>query len=165
MLRGAMATTSFRVFPDVLPGRRRRLVPRSPARLSASSQRLHTNTDALVNAGEETQAKEEGSCRRTLTDAVVHLIAVFLQVVLDAALEEVQLRLELLGDAEHVVLTPGQVGVVPQEAQPERGGETAPLNHHNHKRIPKQNHHQAENKGGSVSPFWTREEQHKHGFR
>lgn len=59
-----------------------------------------------------------------LTYAVVHLIAVFLQVVLDAALEEVQLGLQLLREAKHAVLTPGQVGVVAQEAQPggQRGG-------------------------------------------
>jgi len=55
----------------------------------------------------------------TLTYAIVHLIAVFLQVVLDAALEEVQLGFQLLREAEHAVLTPGQVGVVAQEAQPE----------------------------------------------
>lgn len=68
----------------------------------------------------------------TLTDAVMHLIAVLLQVVLDAALEEVQLGLQLLGEAKHVVLTPGEVGVVPQEAQPgqrtETGG-TSPSEH------------------------------------
>lgn len=57
-----------------------------------------------------------------LTYAIVHLIAVFLQVVLDAALEEVQLGLQLLREAEHPVLTPGQVGVVAQEAQPAGGG-------------------------------------------
>lgn len=51
----------------------------------------------------------------------MHLIAVFLQVVLDAALEEVQLCLQLLREAKHVVLTPGQVGVVSQEAQPGHG--------------------------------------------
>lgn len=60
---------------------------------------------------------------RALTDAVMHLIAVFLQVVLDAALEEVQLSLQLLREAKHVVLTPGQVGVVSQEAQPGHGGQ------------------------------------------
>lgn len=52
----------------------------------------------------------------------MHLIAVFLQVVLDAALEEVQLGLQLLREAKHAVLTPGQVGVVAQEAQPGGGG-------------------------------------------
>lgn len=50
----------------------------------------------------------------------MHLIAVFLQVVLDAALEEVQLGLQLLREAKHAVFTPGQVGVVAQEAQPKR---------------------------------------------
>lgn len=53
----------------------------------------------------------------------MHLIAVLLQVVLDAALEEVQLGLELLGEAEHAVLTAGQVGVVAQETQPGEGEE------------------------------------------
>lgn len=53
-----------------------------------------------------------------LTNAVVHLVAVFLQVVLDAALKEVQLGLQLLREAKHAVLAPGQVGVVAQEAQP-----------------------------------------------
>lgn len=57
-----------------------------------------------------------------LTYAVVHLIAVFFQVVLDAALEEVQFGLQLLREAKHAVLTPGQVGVVAQETQPEGGG-------------------------------------------
>ncbi len=51
----------------------------------------------------------------------MHLIAVFFQVVLDAALEEVQLGLQLLREAEHAVLTPGQVGVVAQETQPGEG--------------------------------------------
>lgn len=54
----------------------------------------------------------------------MHLVAVFFQVVLDAALEEVQLGFELLGEAEHVVLIPGQVGVVAQEAQPAGGRRT-----------------------------------------
>lgn len=53
----------------------------------------------------------------------MHLIAVFLQVILDAAFEEVQLSLQLLREAKHVVLTPGQVGVVPQEAQPGHEGQ------------------------------------------
>lgn len=48
----------------------------------------------------------------------MHLIAVLLQVVLDTALEEVQLGLQLLGEGKHAVLAPGQVGVVAQEAQP-----------------------------------------------
>lgn len=55
---------------------------------------------------------------QTLTDSIVHLVAVLFQVVLNAALEEIQLGFELLGEAEHAVLTPGQVGVVAQEAQP-----------------------------------------------
>lgn len=59
--------------------------------------------------------------QETLTYAIVHLIAVFFQVILDAALEEVQLGLQLLGEAKHAVLTPGQVGVVAQETQPEGG--------------------------------------------
>lgn len=58
---------------------------------------------------------------QTLTDSIVHLVAVLLQVVLNAALEEVQLGFELLGEAEHAVLTAGQVGVVAQEAQPAGG--------------------------------------------
>jgi len=48
----------------------------------------------------------------------VHLVAVLLQVVLDAALEEVQLSLQLLGEAKHAVLAAGQVGVVAQQTQP-----------------------------------------------
>lgn len=48
----------------------------------------------------------------------MHLVAVLLQVVLNAALEEVQLGLQLLGEGKHAVLAPGQVGVVAQEAQP-----------------------------------------------
>lgn len=65
-------------------------------------------------------AKQGGytSCQGALTNAVVHLVAVFLQVVLDAALKEVQLGLQLLREAKHAVLAPGQVGVVAQEAQP-----------------------------------------------
>lgn len=55
---------------------------------------------------------ETNSCQSKLTYAVVHLIAVFFQVVLDAALEEVQFGLQLLREAKHAVLTPGQVGVV-----------------------------------------------------
>lgn len=51
----------------------------------------------------------------------MHLIAVFFQVVLDAALEEVQLGFQLLREAKHAVLTPSQVGVVAQEAQPGGG--------------------------------------------
>lgn len=53
----------------------------------------------------------------------MHLIAVFLQVILDATLEEIQLCLQLLREAKHVVLTPGQIGVVSQEAQPGHGGQ------------------------------------------
>lgn len=52
----------------------------------------------------------------------MHLIAVFFQVVLDAALKEVQLGLQLLREAKHAVLTPVQVCVVAQEAQPEGRG-------------------------------------------
>lgn len=48
----------------------------------------------------------------------MHLIAVFFQVILDATLEEIQLSFELLREAEHAVFTPGQVGVVAEEAQP-----------------------------------------------
>ena len=62
---------------------------------------------------------------QTLTYAVVHLVAVLLQVVLDAALEEVQLGLQLLGEAEHAVLVAGQVGVVAQQTQPGIKGESA----------------------------------------
>lgn len=108
-----------------LPEQRQPLAPRSPARPSASSLRLFISTKheaelsdiktfTHVNAG-------ISQSEQTLTDAVVHLIAVFLQVVLDAALEEVQFGLELLGEAEHAVFTPGQVGVVAQEAQPGGG--------------------------------------------
>lgn len=64
------------------------------------------------------RAASVNSWQEELTNAVVHLVAVFLQVVLDAALEEVQLGLQLLREAKHAVLTPGQVGVVAQEAQP-----------------------------------------------
>lgn len=62
----------------------------------------------------------------------MHLIAVFLQVVLDAALEEVQLGLQLLREAKHAVLTPGQVGVVAQEAQPGGGGDNEKLERKKH---------------------------------
>ena len=55
----------------------------------------------------------------------MHLVAVLLQVVLDAALEEVQLGLQLLGEAEHAVLVAGQVGVVAQQTQPGTQGERA----------------------------------------
>lgn len=75
----------------------------------------------------------EANCKTTLTDAVMHLVAVFLQVVLDAALEEVQLCLQLLGEAKHVVLTPGQVGVVSQEAQPGQRTETETVTINYHK--------------------------------
>lgn len=60
------------------------------------------------------------SSQRSLTYAVVHLIAVLLQVVLDAALKEIQFGFELLREAKHAVFTPRQVGVVAQEAQPAR---------------------------------------------
>jgi len=63
-----------------------------------------------------------GEASPALTYAVVHLVAVLLQVVLDAALEEVQLGLQLLREAEHAVLTPRQVGVVAQETEPGGGG-------------------------------------------
>lgn len=62
--------------------------------------------------------EEANSWQETLTNAVMHLVAIFLQVILDTAFEEVQLGLQLLGEAKHAVLTPGQVGVVAQEAQP-----------------------------------------------
>lgn len=64
---------------------------------------------------------ESKQCQSSLTYAVVHLIAVLLQVVLDAALEEVQLGFQLLREAEHAVFTLGQVGVVAQETQPGGG--------------------------------------------
>lgn len=67
---------------------------------------------------DDIQNEEANSWQETLTNAVMHLVAIFLQVILDAALEEVQLGLQLLREAEHTVLTPGQVGVVAQEAQP-----------------------------------------------
>lgn len=113
--------------------RKRQLCPHSLARLLASFQKLLTNK-ILVNIYITTCKNipmsqyypPEGwlskisaaSTQYTLTYAIVHLITVFFQVVLDAALEKVQLGLELLRKAKHAVLTPGQVGVVAQETQP-----------------------------------------------
>lgn len=54
----------------------------------------------------------------------MHLVAVLFQVILDATLKEIQLGPELLREAEHAVFTPGQVGVVAQEAQPAGQGDT-----------------------------------------
>jgi len=54
----------------------------------------------------------------------VHLVAVLLQVILDATLKEVQLGFELLREAKHAVFIPGQVGVVAQETQPGGRGRT-----------------------------------------
>lgn len=72
---------------------------------------------------DDIENEEANSWQETLTNAVMHLVAIFLQVILDAALEEVQLGFQLLREAEHTVLTPGQVGVVAQEAQPWGRGE------------------------------------------
>ena len=51
----------------------------------------------------------------------MHLVTVLLQIILDAALEEVQLGLQLLGEGKHAVLALGQVCVVAQKTQPGAG--------------------------------------------
>lgn len=78
----------------------------------------------------------------------MHLIAVFFQVVLDTALEEIQLGFELLREAEHAVFTPGQIGVVAKEAQPGGGGLGRQLSLG---RIKKQKHQHCKNTATEMS--------------
>lgn len=116
--RSSFSCQAFSIFSDASE-KHRQLIKTNTILLSAIKILTYVNVPRLrVRHG------TTNSCQSTLTYAVVHLIAVFLQVVLDAALEEVQFGFELLGEAEHAVFTPRQVGVVAQETQPGERGES-----------------------------------------
>lgn len=52
------------------------------------------------------------------TYPTMHLVTVVFQVILDAALEEVQFGLQLLCLSKHIIIEPCQAGVVVKQTQP-----------------------------------------------